>query len=63
MDALKGNLRRIEGRRTMHVGDQFLSANGANDFKARQVGTTAWVANPAETVDLLDEVANFMRQA
>lgn len=50
----------IEARRTMHVGDQFLSANGANDFKARQVGTTAWVANPAETVSLLDEVAGFM---
>lgn len=63
MDALKGQSRKIEGKRTMHVGDQFLSANGANDFKARQVGTTAWVANPAETVDLLDEVASFMRQA
>lgn len=62
-DALAGSTRRIEGKRTMHVGDQFLSANGANDFKARQVGTTAWVANPAETVDLLDEVAEFMRQA
>ncbi len=55
--------KQIEGRRTMHVGDQFLSANGANDFKARQVGTTAWVANPAETVGLLDEVADFMQQA
>ena len=62
-DALLGSTRKIEGKRTMHVGDQFLSANGANDFKARQVGTTAWVANPAETVDLLDEVAAFMRQA
>lgn len=59
----KGKAKRIEGRRTMHVGDQFLSANGANDFKARQVGTTAWVASPAETVDLLDEVAAFMQQA
>lgn len=34
---------------TLHVGDQFLSA-GANDFRARSVGTTAWIANPEETV-------------
>jgi IMP and pyridine-specific 5'-nucleotidase len=40
----------------LHVGDQFLSA-GANDFKARLVCTTAWIASPAETVDLLDELA------
>lgn len=55
--------RMIEGRRTIHVGDQFLSANGANDFRARRVGTTAWVANPAETVDLLDEIAEFLEAA
>jgi IMP and pyridine-specific 5'-nucleotidase len=52
--------KRIEGKKTMHVGDQFLSANGANDFRARKVGTTAWVASPAETVDLLDEVQEFL---
>ncbi|KAI8627022.1 IMP-specific 5-nucleotidase [Xylariaceae sp. FL1651] len=44
---------------TLHVGDQFLSA-GSNDFKARSVATTAWIASPAETVDLLDELADFM---
>ncbi|KAL8687677.1 MAG: hypothetical protein Q9218_006220 [Villophora microphyllina] len=44
----------IEGSRTLHIGDQFLSA-GANDFKARLACTTAWIANPAETVALLDE--------
>ncbi|KAF4582977.1 IMP-specific 5'-nucleotidase 1 [Ophiocordyceps camponoti-floridani] len=44
---------------TLHVGDQFLSA-GANDFKARSVGTTAWVASPAETVELLDELGGLM---
>jgi IMP and pyridine-specific 5'-nucleotidase len=55
--------KRIEGRRTMHVGDQFLSANGANDFRARKVGTTAWVASPAETVELLDEVGEFLEAA
>ncbi|KAL7926749.1 IMP-specific 5-nucleotidase [Trichoderma austrokoningii] len=50
----------IKGENTLHVGDQFLSA-GSNDFKARSVGTTAWVASPAETVELLDELAGFMR--
>lgn len=45
----------IEGSRSLHVGDQFLSA-GANDFKARLASTTAWIANPAETVNLLDEI-------
>jgi IMP and pyridine-specific 5'-nucleotidase len=45
----------IRGDRTLHVGDQFLSA-GSNDFKARVVGTTAWIANPKETVELLDEL-------
>lgn len=46
---------------TLHVGDQFLSA-GSNDFKARSVGTTAWIANPAETVELLDELADLMQK-
>ena len=45
----------IEGCKTLHVGDQFLSA-GANDFKARLACTTAWVASPAETMQLLDEL-------
>ncbi|KAL2136835.1 hypothetical protein VTI74DRAFT_1049 [Chaetomium olivicolor] len=49
----------IKGDNTLHVGDQFLSA-GANDFRARSVGTTAWIASPAETVDLLDELAELM---
>ncbi|KAH6628694.1 IMP-specific 5-nucleotidase [Chaetomium tenue] len=49
----------IKGDSTLHVGDQFLSA-GANDFRARSVGTTAWIASPAETVDLLDELAELM---
>ncbi|KAH7312016.1 IMP-specific 5'-nucleotidase-like protein 1 [Rhexocercosporidium sp. MPI-PUGE-AT-0058] len=46
----------IRGERTLHVGDQFLSA-GSNDFKARVVGTTAWIASPTETCELLDELA------
>ena len=46
----------IEGSKTLHIGDQFLSA-GANDFKARLACTTAWIANPGETVQLLDELS------
>lgn len=49
----------IKGDRTLHVGDQFLSA-GSNDFKARVVGTTAWIASPTETVELLDELQELM---
>ena len=49
----------IRGDRTLHVGDQFLSA-GSNDFKARVVGTTAWIASPAETVELLDELGELI---
>lgn len=49
----------IPGASTLHVGDQFLSA-GANDFKARLACTTAWIASPAETVALLDELAAHM---
>lgn len=49
----------IGGERTLHVGDQFLSA-GSNDFKARVVGTTAWIASPTETVELLDELTGMI---
>lgn len=52
----------IRGDRTLHVGDQFLSA-GSNDFKARVVGTTAWIASPGETVDLLQELGNLIAQS
>lgn len=45
----------IDPARTLHIGDQFLSA-GANDFKARRASTTAWISSPAETVQLLDEL-------
>ncbi|KAL4804151.1 IMP-specific 5-nucleotidase [Aspergillus unguis] len=46
---------------TLHVGDQFLSA-GANDFKARLASTTAWIASPAETVQLLDELDQIQKR-
>lgn len=49
----------IRGDRTLHVGDQFLSA-GSNDFKARVVGTTAWIASPTETVELLGELKEMI---
>ncbi|KAJ9292649.1 hypothetical protein DTO271G3_8542 [Paecilomyces variotii] len=48
----------IERSKTLHIGDQFLSA-GSNDFKARLACTTAWIANPSETVQLLDEMAEL----
>jgi IMP and pyridine-specific 5'-nucleotidase len=51
----------IDGGRSLHVGDQFLSA-GANDFKARLAATTAWIANPAETVSLLDEIGDLLNE-
>jgi IMP and pyridine-specific 5'-nucleotidase len=54
-----GRTTSIRPEETLHVGDQFLSA-GSNDFKARSVATTAWIASPTETVDLLDELADFM---
>lgn len=53
------NKLQIRPENTLHVGDQFLSA-GANDFRARSVGTTAWIASPEETVELLDELAGLM---
>lgn len=51
---------KIGGDRTLHVGDQFLSA-GSNDFKARVVGTTAWIASPTETVELLVELKEMIQ--
>ncbi|KIW08277.1 uncharacterized protein PV09_01197 [Verruconis gallopava] len=56
--ACQGFFNGIEGSKTLHIGDQFLSA-GANDFKARLACTTAWIANPMETVSLLDEIAEL----
>ncbi|KKA26357.1 hypothetical protein TD95_003842 [Thielaviopsis punctulata] len=49
----------IRAANTLHVGDQFLSA-GSNDFKARSVATTAWIASPNETVDLLAELSALL---
>lgn len=49
----------VEGGRTLHVGDQFLSGGG-NDFKARLVCATIWVAGWEETVGVLGEVGGVM---
>ena len=51
----------IAASKTLHIGDQFLSA-GSNDFKAREVSTTCWIASPEETVQLLDEFFDFYAQ-
>lgn len=45
----------LKAEQTLHVGDQFLSGSG-NDFMARLACTTAWIASPAETVRLLDDM-------
>lgn len=60
-DAASAASTAIKGENTLHVGDQFLSA-GSNDFKARSVGTTAWIASPSETVELLDELADLTQK-
>lgn len=44
---------------SLHIGDQFASV-GANDFKARLSACTVWIANPRETVAILDDlIHNF----
>ncbi|KAI5955752.1 ISN1 [Candida jiufengensis] len=44
---------------SLHIGDQFASL-GANDFKARLSACTVWIANPAETVAILDDLINYL---
>ncbi|CAK9438750.1 uncharacterized protein LODBEIA_P29740 [Lodderomyces beijingensis] len=45
----------IRKAETLHIGDQFASL-GANDFKARLSACTVWIANPQETVAILDDI-------
>ncbi|KAI5307007.1 IMP 5'-nucleotidase [Ascosphaera pollenicola] len=52
----------IPPHRTLHIGDQFLSATGANDFKARGACTTAWVTSPEETALLLNTLEDFEKK-
>ncbi|KAI3404683.1 ISN1 [Candida oxycetoniae] len=49
----------IRKSESLHVGDQFASL-GANDFKARLSACTVWIANPRETVAILDGILNFI---
>ena len=49
----------IPARRALHVGDQFASV-GANDFKARLAACTVWIASPKETVDIVDELVQYI---
>ncbi|KAK6457518.1 IMP 5'-nucleotidase [Scheffersomyces xylosifermentans] len=44
---------------SLHIGDQFASV-GANDFKARLSACTVWIANPRETVAILDDLINHI---
>lgn len=45
----------IQKSESLHIGDQFASL-GANDFKARLSACTVWIANPKETVAILDDL-------
>jgi IMP and pyridine-specific 5'-nucleotidase len=49
----------IKSKSTLHIGDQFASV-GSNDFKARLAGCTVWIANPGETVQILDDLAKYI---
>lgn len=44
---------------TLHVGDQFLLL-GANDFKARLVACTAWIASPWETNECIGDLLSWI---
>lgn len=44
---------------SLHIGDQFASV-GANDFKARLSACTVWIANPRETVAILDDLIQHL---
>lgn len=57
--SLQRFLGNIPSSKTLHVGDQFASI-GANDFKARLAACTVWIANPRETVEILDELLLYL---
>lgn len=57
--SLQEYLGKILGTQTLHVGDQFASV-GANDFKARQAACTVWIASPRETVEIMDELLEYV---
>lgn len=49
----------ITPKTTLHIGDQFASV-GSNDYQARLVGSTVWIANPQETVNILDDLVKYI---
>ncbi len=51
----------IQPKSTLHIGDQFASV-GSNDFKARLAGCTVWIANPEETVQILDDLNKYIEE-
>lgn len=51
----------ISPKQTLHIGDQFASV-GSNDFKARLAGCTCWIANPDETVAILDDLMQYIEE-
>ncbi|ANB15264.1 IMP 5'-nucleotidase [Sugiyamaella lignohabitans] len=57
--SLQSYLGGIPSSRTLHVGDQFASI-GANDFKARLAACTVWIANPHETVEIIQELNAYI---
>lgn len=57
--SLQNYLGNIDNGQTLHIGDQFASI-GANDYKARLAASTAWVANPKETLDILEEFVGYL---
>lgn len=46
---------RILPENTLHIGDQFCSL-GSNDYASRTAAATAWVADPSETLGLLNDL-------
>lgn len=58
--SLQNYLGGITPKQTLHVGDQFLSL-GANDFKARLVSCTAWIASPYETGQCVNDILDWMK--
>jgi IMP and pyridine-specific 5'-nucleotidase len=57
--SLQGYFGGISPKHTLHIGDQFASV-GSNDFKARLSGCTVWIANPDETVTILDDLMRYI---
>lgn len=51
----------IQPYETLHIGDQFVSV-GSNDHKTRLSGCTAWIANPDETVMLLQDLMRYLEK-